>query len=66
MSDPTSELSLEELPNPPLYRFVDQEGQDVYPETGVGGEPASIGVLLAREESSPPAPPSMGWTSSSG
>ena len=50
MSDPTSELSLEELPNPPLYRFVDQEGQDVYAETGVGGEPASIGVLFASEE----------------
>ena len=50
MSDPTSELGLEELPNPPLYRLVDGEGRDVYAETGVGGEPASVGVLFGSEE----------------
>ncbi len=50
MSDPTSELSLEELPNPPLYRLVDEEGRDVYAETGIGGEPATVGVIFASEE----------------
>ncbi len=50
MTDPTSELSLEELPNPPLYRLVDEAGRDVYAETEVGGEPATVGVIFAREE----------------
>jgi hypothetical protein len=54
MSDPTRELSLDELPRPPLYRLVDEEGRDVFQETEVGGEPATVGVLftdveLARE-----------------
>ena len=50
MSDPTSELSLEELTTPPLYRLVDEEGRDVYAETGIGGEPATVGVIFASEE----------------
>jgi hypothetical protein len=41
MSDPAHELSLEELPRPPLYRLVDEEGRDVFQETEVGGELAS-------------------------
>ncbi|MCA1718532.1 MAG: hypothetical protein LC781_17495 [Actinobacteria bacterium] len=54
MSDPTRELSLDELPRPPLYRLVDEEGRDVFQEAEVGGEPATVGVLftdpqLARE-----------------
>ena len=50
MSDPTRELSLDELPRPPLYRLVDEEGRDVFQETGVGGEPATVGVLFADVE----------------
>ena len=50
MSDPTHELSLDELPRPPLYRLVDEEGRDVFQETEVGGAPATAGVLFADPE----------------
>lgn len=50
MSGPTRELSLDELPRPPLYRLVDEEGRDVFQETEVGGEPATVGVLFAGPE----------------
>jgi hypothetical protein len=50
MSGPTRVLSLNELPHPPLYRLVDEEGRDVFQETEVGGEPASVGVLFAGSE----------------
>ena len=50
MSEPIRELSLDELPRPPFYRLVDEEGRDVFQETGVGGEPATVSVLLADAE----------------
>ena len=50
MSGPARELSLDELPRPPLYRLVDEEGRDVFQETEVGGEPATVGVLFAGPE----------------
>jgi hypothetical protein len=50
VSDPARELSLDELPRPPLYRLVDEEGRDVFQETEVGGEPASVGILFAGPE----------------
>jgi hypothetical protein len=50
MSDSTRELALDELPLPPLYRLVDEEGRDVFQETEVGGEPATVGVLFADAE----------------
>jgi hypothetical protein len=50
VSNPTHELSLDELPRPPLYRLVDEEGRDVFQETEVGGEPAAVGVLFADPE----------------
>lgn len=50
MSDPAHELSLDELPRPPLYRLVDEEGRDVFQGTEVGGEPATVGVLFADPE----------------
>ncbi len=49
MNDSVRELTLDELPRPPLYRLVDEEGQDVFEETEVGGEPATVGVLFADE-----------------
>jgi hypothetical protein len=49
MNDPVRELTFDELPRPPLYRLVDEEGQDVFEETEVGGEPATVGVLFADE-----------------
>ena len=50
MSDPARELSLNELPFPPLYQLVNEEGRDVFQETEVGGEPATVGVLFAGPE----------------
>src|ERR687885_1992341 len=50
MSDPVPELTLDELPGPPLFRLVDEEGRDVFAEVEVGGEPATVGVLLADIE----------------
>jgi hypothetical protein len=50
MSGPTRELSLDELPRPPLYRLVDEEGRDVFQEIEVGGESATVGVLFAGPE----------------
>ena len=50
MSDTAHELSLDELPRPPLYRLVDEEGRDVFQGTEVGGEPATVGVLFADPE----------------
>ncbi len=46
MSDPTRELTLDDLPRPPFYRLVDEEGRDAYAETEVGGEPAKKVVTL--------------------
>lgn len=50
MSDPTRELPLHEIPRPPLYRLVDEEGRDVFVEAEVGGEPATVGVLFGSAE----------------
>ncbi len=30
MNGPARELALDELPRPPLYRLVDEEGRDVF------------------------------------
>lgn len=50
MNGPARELALDELPRPPLYRLVDEEGRDVFQETEVGGEPAAVGALFADPE----------------
>ena len=50
MSEPARELTLDELPRPPFYRLVDEEGRDVFQETEVGGEPATVGVLFSDME----------------
>lgn len=50
MSEPVRELTLDELPRPPLFRLVDEEGRDVFAEAEVGGEPATVGVLFADRE----------------
>ncbi len=50
MNGPARELALDELPRPPLYRLVDEEGRDVFQETEIGGEPAIVGVLFAGPE----------------
>ncbi|MDP8951475.1 MAG: hypothetical protein M3N18_04405 [Actinomycetota bacterium] len=50
MSDPVRELALDELPRPPLFRLVDEEGRDVFQDAEVGGEPATVGALFADVE----------------
>ncbi len=50
MGEPVRELTLDELPRPPLFRLVDEEGRDVFQETEIGGEPATVGVLFTGRE----------------
>lgn len=50
MNGAERELSLDELPRPPLYRLVNKEGRDALQETEVGSEPATVGVLFSDEE----------------
>jgi hypothetical protein len=40
-------LSLDELPHPPLFKLVGEDGEDVFEESVVGGEPSRVGVLFA-------------------
>ncbi len=49
MADPTRELTLDELPRPPLYKLVDTEGRDVFAGVEAGGEPSTVGVLFGSE-----------------
>ncbi len=40
-------MSLDELPPPPLFKLVREEGEDVFEEGVVGGEPSRVGALFA-------------------
>ena len=46
----TPELTLDDLPRPPLFKLVDPEGRDVIQETEVGGESAFVGALFSDRE----------------
>ena len=46
----TPELTLDDLPRPPLFKLVDPGGEDVFQETEVGGESALVGVLFSDRE----------------
>jgi hypothetical protein len=50
VSDPPRDITLDELPRPPLFRLVNGEGRDVFAETTVGDEPATVGVLFSDRE----------------
>ena len=50
MDDVTRELTLEDLPRPPLYKLVDPGGDDVFQETRVGDENALVGALFSDRE----------------
>jgi hypothetical protein len=50
MGETGRELSLEDLPRPPLFKLVDTEGDDVFQETEVGGERARVGALFSDRE----------------
>ena len=50
MDDMVPELTLDDLPRPPLFKLVDTEGEDVFQETEVGGESALVGALFSDRE----------------
>jgi hypothetical protein len=50
VSDANRELRLEEMPSPPLFKLVEEDGEDVFVEREVGGEPSKVGVLFAARE----------------
>ena len=50
MADTGRELTLDDLPRPPLFKLVDPEGNDVFQETEVGGETAQVGALFSDRE----------------
>lgn len=43
-------LSLDELPSPPLFKLVGEEGDDVFAQTAVGGEPSTVGALFSSRD----------------
>jgi hypothetical protein len=47
MDEMTRGLTLDDLPRPPLFRLVDPEGREVFQETEVGGETATVGALFS-------------------
>jgi hypothetical protein len=50
MDETGRELTLEDLPRPPLFKLVDPEGRDIFQETEVGGESARVGALFSDRE----------------
>ena len=50
MAESGRELTLEDLPRPPLFKLVDPEGSDVFQQTEVGGESARVGALFSDRE----------------
>lgn len=47
MAEFRREITLDGLPRPPLFSLVDDEGRDVFQETEVGGEVATVAALFA-------------------
>ena len=41
------ELRLDELPHPPLFKLVGEDGEDAFGETDVGGEQSKVGALFS-------------------
>ncbi|HZB08843.1 MAG TPA: hypothetical protein VE525_06985 [Rubrobacter sp.] len=50
MDETGGELTLDDLPGPPLFKLVDPEGRDVFQETEVGGEAAKVSALFSDRE----------------
>ncbi|HEV8045447.1 MAG TPA: hypothetical protein VGP38_09720 [Rubrobacter sp.] len=50
MAETGRELTLDDLPRPPLFKLADPDGRDVFQETEVGGEQARVGVLFSNRE----------------
>lgn len=50
MAETGRELTLDDLPRPPLFKLVDPDGRDVLQETEVGGERAKVGAVFSDRE----------------
>jgi hypothetical protein len=50
MSEVGRRLDFEDLPPPPLFKLVGEDGGDVFEETEVGGEPSKVGALFSSRE----------------
>ena len=50
MAETGRELTLDDLPRPPLFKLVDPEGRDVFQETEVGGLEARVAALFSDRE----------------
>jgi hypothetical protein len=50
MDEMTPELTLDDLPRPPLFKLVGTAGEDVFQEAEVGGESALVGALFSDRE----------------
>jgi hypothetical protein len=50
MGETEHELTLDNLPGPPLFKLVDPDGRDVFQETEVGGEGAKVSALFSDRE----------------
>ncbi len=50
MAEAGRELTLDDLPRPPLFKLVDPDGRDVFQETEVGGERARVAALFSDRE----------------
>ena len=50
MAEAGRELTLDDLPRPPLFKLVDSGGRDVFQETEVGGEHARVAALFSDRE----------------
>jgi hypothetical protein len=50
MDEATPELTLDDLPRPPVFKLVGPQGDDVFQEAQVGGESALVGALFSDRE----------------
>jgi hypothetical protein len=50
MNEPEQSLSLDDLPPPPFFKLVEEDGEDVFEETRVGDEPSKVGALFAARD----------------
>ena len=50
MGETRRELTLDDLPIPPLFKLVDPDGRDVFQATEVGGEGATVCALFSDRE----------------
>jgi hypothetical protein len=47
VSGPGRQLSLDELPRPPLFKLAGEGGEDPFAQAEVGGEPSRVGALFS-------------------